>query len=115
MKITRFEQRPQIKQFEMSIDPLYIWVGPKDRISIEKGDSLLEVASAVRKFWPLTMKQIATLVAYWFAMAVRIRDGCEAEPWNEEELMVTPHRQYLFDKQSKNRPNGKRRKKRSPR
>jgi len=97
MKIVEEPKRPKIPDVRMQFDPFIIYLTTTTRLEIEKGDTILEVMEALLEHWPIKRKLAASLATYFFAMGERLRDRRMSDKWRKRELMVSIHRQYLFD------------------
>lgn len=97
MKIIEYTRdRPKIQEVFIKYDPLIVWLDKYVELRIDKGDRLSEVVKAVRPYYPqLSKDQVVQLVAYWFAMGERARDGRLRDDWQEKEYRKRGGRRYL--------------------
>lgn len=106
MKIVEHPRITKPEKMELKYSPMVIWIDMHTELHIEDGDTLEEVAEALKRSWGYDYEDCAKVVAFWFAVGERRAKEEELGPWTKEELRQDPDRRYLKTPKTKAKGKG---------
>lgn len=95
MKVTRHEGVPRPTSLTLQTVPLIVWLSKTVELSIDKGDTLGDVATHIRVAWKVPRKEACRIAAFWFAIGERQHYKKHAGDFTKRELLAREDRRYL--------------------
>lgn len=96
MKIKRYDSPPYPDEIKLSATPFVVFVTRTVALHIERGDSLDEIAKALRKYMKLRERDAMRLAGYYMSLGERIAGKRKNEPWKRSGELWGASRRYLI-------------------
>jgi hypothetical protein len=97
MKIIEHEASGKPESMTLGFNPMVVWLNRRIELRIEKGDQLRLIVPVVLQHWNhLKPGDVASVVAFWFAVGERLAAKKKLGNWKAAELIVNAKRRYLF-------------------